>query len=70
LVAAADPTPAIEESRYATVELNTTPSDPLMSGAPVKSMFQSDESAFRVVFDVDWGLLNAGSIAFMQNVGW
>jgi hypothetical protein len=70
IVAAADPQPEIQESRNALVELNTTPSDPIMAGAPVKSMFQTDSSAFRVIFDVDWGLLNAGGAAVVANVTW
>ena len=70
VVAAADPTPEIQETRNALAELNTTPSDPIMAGAPVKSMFQLDSSAFRVILDVDWGLLNAGGAAVVASVTW
>jgi hypothetical protein len=70
VVAAVDPSPEITESRNALTELNTTPSDPIMSGAPVRSMFQIDSSAFKVILGVDWGLLNSGAISFVQNVTW
>ena len=71
VVAATDPQPTLQESRHAVVELNTTPSDPaLPSGTPLKSMFQLDASAFRLVLGVDWGLLNVGGAAVVANVTW
>jgi Phage capsid family len=70
VVAAADATPEIQESRNAVVHMDTSPSDPIMAGQPVKSMFQTDSSAFRLIFDVDWGLLNPGGAAVVANVTW
>jgi hypothetical protein len=70
VVAAVDPSPEITESRNALTELNTAPSDPIMAGAPVRSMFQIDSSAFKVILGVDWGLLNSGAISYVQNVTW
>jgi hypothetical protein len=71
VVAASVPTPEIQESRNAIVHMeDTSPANPIMSGQPVRSMFQIDSSAFRVILDVDWGLLNSGGAAFVQNVNW
>jgi hypothetical protein len=70
VIAVADPTPEIEETRNALVELNTTPGDPIMAGQPVRSMFQMDSSAIKLVFDVDWGLLNPAAVSYVANVTW
>jgi hypothetical protein len=69
IVAAADPAPDIEESRTAVVHMSDTPTD-ISDATPVKSMFQLDSSAFRVIFDVDWGLLNPGGAAVINGVTW
>ena len=50
--------------------MDTAPGDPVMSGQSVKSMWQLDSSAFRVIFDVDWGLLNPGGAAIVSGVTW
>jgi len=71
VVAAADPTPQIMESSYATQDFDdTSPANPIMSGQHVRSMFQTDSSAFRLIVDADWGLLNPGGAAWTQNVTW
>jgi hypothetical protein len=70
IVAAADPTPEIKESRNTVEHMDTSPSDPIMAGQPVRSMFQIDSSAFRVILDVDWGLLNVAGAAVVSNVTW
>ena len=70
VVAAAAPDVDIQESREALVQMDTAPGDPVMSGQSVKSMWQLDSSAFRVIFDVDWGLLNPGGAAIVSGVTW
>jgi len=74
IVAAADPQPTIRESREAVVDMQTAPSD-ITGGSPspaihAVSMFQVDSSAFALVFDVTWGLLNPGGAAWMSGVNW
>jgi hypothetical protein len=69
--AAADPQPTIQESSYAIGDFDdTSPQNPIMSGQHVRSMFQTDSSAFRLILDVDWGLLNPGGAAWVTNVTW
>lgn len=70
LVAAADPMPKIEESRDAMVQYNDAPTENLTGAWPVRSSFQTDSSSFRVIFDVDWGLLNPGAISYVAGVTW
>jgi hypothetical protein len=70
IVAAADPSPTIQEAREAVVHMSDTPSDPIMAGQPVRSLFQIDSSGFRLIFDVDWGLLNPGGISVVNGVTW
>jgi hypothetical protein len=70
ICAVADPTPEIQEGREALLHMDTAPSDPIMAGQPVKSMWQLDSSGFRLVFDCDWGLLNAAGVAWITNVTW
>jgi len=70
IVAAADAMPDIQESRNAVVHMESAPSDTISGATPVKSMFQTDSSAFRLILDVDWGLLNAGAASVVANVTW
>jgi hypothetical protein len=74
IVAAADPQPTIQESRHVSVHMSDTPSDQTggspSPAVPIRSMFQTDSSAFRLVADIDWALLNSGAAAWAQNVTW
>jgi hypothetical protein len=74
VVAAADSTPEIMETRTALVHHDTAPTD-ITGGTPspavpVRSTFQTDTSAFRLILDLDWALLNAGAIAVVSGVTW
>jgi hypothetical protein len=71
IVAAADPEVEIMESHTAVAHYDTAPVTDISTATSVlKSTFQTDTSVFRVIFNVDWGLLNAGGISFVQNVTW
>jgi hypothetical protein len=75
VVAAASDAPEIQESSYATEHFESTSPTDITGGTPspavpVRSMFQTDSSAFRLIMDCDWGLLNSGGAAWVQNVTW
>src|SRR5262249_41248261 len=60
VVAAAEPEVEIMESHMAVYHHDTVPAGDLSTATGlVKSSFQTDTSAFRVIFNVDWGLLNS-----------
>jgi hypothetical protein len=77
LVSAMDPAPRFELSKSATVHMEDTSPAQLASvgtpntvAAPMRSMFQSDSSALRLIMEVSWGLRTSGAVAWMQNVNW
>jgi Phage capsid family len=77
LVSAMDPAPRFELSKSATVHTEDTSPAQLASvgtpntvAAPMRSMFQSDSSALRLIMEVSWGLRTSGAVAWMQNVNW
>jgi hypothetical protein len=43
---------------------------PNVVGAPARSMFQTDSIALRMIFDVNWGLVRTGTVAWTQAVTW
>jgi hypothetical protein len=71
LCSATDPAPRLDASRDAIQQFeDTSPADPIMSGQPVKSMFQLDSVSVKLVLAVSWALRATGAIAFVQNVSW
>jgi HK97 family phage major capsid protein len=53
----------------APAQIGTTGS-PAVVGAPARSMFQTDSIALRMIFDVNWGLVRTGTVAWTQAVTW
>ena len=76
-VAVGGDAPRFEISDQATLHLeDTTPADigtpgtPPVVAAPVKSMWQTDSLALRLILPVNWTIRRAGVIAWTQNVTW
>lgn len=64
-------TPEFETGRDATMHMeDTSPSDPIMSGVPVRSMFQIDATALRFMLWAAWGLRAAGHAQFITGATW
>jgi hypothetical protein len=65
--------PRIEASKHATLHMETAPSAIVSGGAvpagAVRSLYQTDTTALRLVLDVSWGL-RAPQLAWMQSVLW
>jgi hypothetical protein len=77
LVGAVDSVPRFTVSREAVYHSeNTTPlaiataGTPNVVAAPVRSLFQTDCIAIKLVMDLAWGLRAAGSVAWVENVTW
>lgn len=69
--------PRFDVSDQATLHLeDTTPAHigtagtPNVVAAPVRSMFQTDSIALRMILDMNWSMRRTGSVAFTQSVTW
>jgi HK97 family phage prohead protease len=69
--------PRFEISDQATLHLeDTTPADigtpgtPGVVAAPVKSMFQTDSLALRLILPINWAVRRAGTVAWVAGVTW
>lgn len=58
--------PQIEATRQAALVMNDVPSD----GAPVASMFQTDNIAIKCRLRCNWTLRASGAVAWLQGVTW
>jgi hypothetical protein len=66
-----NPVPVFRASDQSSFHFDdTAPSDPLMGGQPVKSMFQIDALALRMDVWASWGLRAAGHVQFVSGVSW
>jgi len=77
LVSATDPEPRIETSRNAVLHMEGTtpqpigtPGTPNVIAAPVRSLYQTDSVAIRLILQATWGLRTAGAVAWVENVTW
>lgn len=69
--------PRFDVSDQATLHMeDTTPAQigtagtPNVVAAPVRSMFQTDSIALRMILDMNWSMRRTGSVAFAQSVTW
>lgn len=69
--------PRFDVSDQATLHMeDTTPAQigtagtPNAVAAPVRSMFQTDSIALRMILDMNWAMRRAGSVAFAESVTW
>lgn len=69
--------PRFDVSDQATLHMeDTTPlqistaGTPNVVAAPVRSMFQTDSIALRMILDMNWAMRRTGSVAFTQSVTW
>jgi Phage capsid family len=62
--------PRIEASSQAAVQFNTTPNDELMSGGHVASVYQTDETAIKLVGPATWALRSPSGVAVIDGVDW
>jgi hypothetical protein len=69
LAAAVDAVPQVETSRVATLDMES-PAVPVLEGAPVRSLMQSDTVATKVRFGASWTLRASGAVAWMNAVSW
>jgi hypothetical protein len=71
LCSATDPNPRLESSRDAMLSMDdATPSDPIMAGASVRSMYQVDSAAIRLTMFVAWAMRAPLACAYVPNVTW
>lgn len=57
----------MEDSAPAQIAVAGTPN---VVAAPVRSMFQTDSLALRMILDMNWTMRRAGMVAFVTSVGW
>jgi hypothetical protein len=69
LAAAVDAVPQVETSRAATLDMES-PAVPVLEGAPVRSLMQTDVVATKVRFGASWALRAPSAVAWMQSVAW
>jgi hypothetical protein len=63
--------PEFKTSRDASIHFeSTTPADPIMSGQPVKSLFQVDATALAMTIWVAFGMRNANHTAWLSGATW
>ena len=69
--------PRFEVSDQAVLHMeDTTPQQisaagtPNVVAAPIRSMFQTDSLALRMIMDLNWAMRRAGMVAFVQSVTW
>lgn len=69
--------PRFDVSDQATLHMeDTTPlaigtaGSPNTVAAPVRSLFQTDSVALRMIMDVNWGMQRTGTVAWTQSVTW
>ncbi|MEH3121989.1 MAG: phage major capsid protein [Sphingomonas phyllosphaerae] len=69
--------PRFEVSDQAVLHMeDTTPQQisaagtPNVVAAPIRSMFQTDSLALRMIMDLNWSMRRAGMVAFVQSVSW
>jgi hypothetical protein len=71
LCSATDPAPRLEASRDAMQHMeDVNPADPIMTGVPIKSMFQIDSTSIKLTMLVSWATRATGAIAYVQNISW
>jgi hypothetical protein len=73
LASAVDPQIRIDVTEEAILHFDDTAPLNIMSGtmiAPVRSMFQTDSLAVRLILRVNWALRDAAGAAFISSVTW
>lgn len=77
LAVAASPTIRFEMSDQSAIHMeDTTPAEigaaatPNTVAAPVRSLWQTNAKALRVIFELDWALRTTGAISWMENIAW
>jgi hypothetical protein len=73
LISALDPRPRFELSQSGALHMEDTSPQQLASvgtpnavAAPIRSLYQTDTSALRLVMEVSWGLRTSGAVAWMD----
>ena len=74
VVAGAD-APRFEMSDQATIHEEDTAPQPIVGGSgvpanPVRSLFQTDSLALRMIMELNWLMRRSGMVAWTQNVTW
>ena len=69
LAAAVEVAPDIRASMEATFHEETAPAA-LMTGVPVRSLYQTDTLALRMILPCDWGLRSSGGVAWISAATW
>jgi hypothetical protein len=68
-------TPMFEASDQATIHMSDTPLE-IVSGTgpttadPVRSMFQTNSVALKMMMDVTWNMRRTGMVQWIENVTW
>jgi hypothetical protein len=76
IASAADATPEIEASKFATVHMEDVPlpigssGSPNTVAAPTRSLWQTDTVGLKIRFSVDWALRDQRALAWLTATGW
>lgn len=69
-----DPAPDISASQHAAIHMSDEPleigSDSHVTAAPVRSLWQTGSTAFRVIYELDFVPRRTGAVAFVDNAYW
>jgi subtilisin family serine protease len=69
VVTAAEGAPQIDASKQVAIQEQTTPTA-LLTGSPVRSLYQTDSAALRLRWPITWALRDARAVAYMSSVTW
>jgi hypothetical protein len=74
IVSACDPMPRFEIADAATLHMDTSPlpisTTPGTFAAPVRSLWQTDSVALRMIWEISWGLRNSSGLAWLSPTLW
>jgi Phage capsid family len=63
--------PELALAKHSTLHFDNTPNDDLGGGStPVRSLFQTDSQALRLIQDASWALRSPSALAWVQNTKW
>jgi hypothetical protein len=70
LMTAFGPNPEFSTSKHTMVQLQTTPTNDPLAGAPTRSLFQTDSVGLRLLLDAAYLWRMAGAVAWVNNATW
>jgi hypothetical protein len=62
--------PRLDLAKHTTLHMDDTPNDLLSGSTPVRSVFQTDSQALRLIQDATWALRSPSALAWVQGTKW